>query len=352
MVDVGETDPNTKTLFVRPNQWDADLTSAPYTNYWPKFLQLFPSTRAGFAEIPALTAEGIEVVVIGDPRHLDPGGYAAWGNFEHNPATDGTRPYCDIMEIVYYDNRDVTGFYYCNDYGDCENNNGHNYFYNGLATADAPHWLFDVMGYAPGSPINMHGYTHHYRTPRVYQRVLDNYFAEGAYAQIAAPSPAQYPETTTCDNAHCQPDGSMDVSPFNLADSESGSSFSQPPDGTVEFNDITFYTDGSVEAVGANDKERYDKDEVWPARWSMRWATVWVWWVIAPTRCASCTTVCCIGSFWGMRDKPFMVLAARGHRPRRPGRLVHLRLNAITVRAEVITLEPIMLRQPALGFSM
>ena len=104
IVDTGETDPDLKTLFVRPNQW-GDPTWIGFfrnVNYWPKFLEFFPNpTRPGFAEIPALTEAGIEVVVIGDPRHLNTGGYGPWGNFEYDPASDTTRPYCDIMEVLY-----------------------------------------------------------------------------------------------------------------------------------------------------------------------------------------------------------------------------------------------------------
>jgi hypothetical protein len=249
-VDPGETDPSRKTLFVRPHMVNAGLTAFVY---WPGFLALFPSPRAGFAEVPALSQAGIEVVVIGDPRHP----YAPWKNFDHNPAGDAQRPHADIMELIYYDAR----FDSCQEYSDCENNLGHIYFDPGTAATSSgiPQWLFDIMGYTPGSPVDLHGYTHRYRTPAVYQKVIDNYLNEGVYAQLAA---AQNPQTLTCTGGACAQDGANDASPFNLSDGEPGPPYDGAPDASAEFNDIAFNSTGRVTHVGANDKKRYAQEAI------------------------------------------------------------------------------------------
>jgi hypothetical protein len=256
IVDPGETDPTRKTLFIRPNKVNYPALTV---SYWPRFLELFPSARAGFAEIPALSAAGIEVVVIGDPRH---GSYNPdWADFLHNPAAPGTqRPTVDIMEVLYYDEN----FASCFEFSDCENRDGHIYFDNGLGpnSSGIPHWLFDIMGYTPGSPQRIHGYNHRYRTPRVYQKVIDNYLNEGIYEELAEPPPDQLPVTTICSDPACAQDGSNDVSPFNLLDGEGGPGFSGAPDDTAEFNDLAFDSSGRPTHVGQNDKKRYFEDDI------------------------------------------------------------------------------------------
>jgi hypothetical protein len=231
--------PKYKTLFVRPKKATGDIMN-PYA-YWEGFIQLFPDSRPGrygFADIPPLTNAGIEVVVIGPTCCTDstnpatctyipntsPGkchNYAPFDNFNYNPANDSTHPNCDILEIIYDPTTPyATGY---------SQNNGHTFFYStGLA------WSWDTKGLTPPA-AGIHGY----KTPRIYEVPLDNYFKEGAYASIAA---GQTPSPSACsDPPACTSTSPMNV---NLTNARSGL-----PDDTVEFNAIVFESSGRISSV-------------------------------------------------------------------------------------------------------
>jgi hypothetical protein len=233
-----------KTLFVRPKKPKPGGFPWEFV-YWSGFIQLFPSAKPGFAEIPAFTEAGIEIVVIGadvighpyDPMRqydYDPGD-PAQNPIDFDPDQNGQQlPPCDIMEVVYQEGVPYSA------YG--EINLGHTFFTDGsiLPTGEAQ-WLWDTKGHTPGA-AGIHGY----RTPEVYPVPLDNYFIEGAYTSMAV---GQTPVVTDCDSPNCD---MVDpppprLSPMNLNDTD----YTQAPQftldgggniidfGTVEFNDIT-----------------------------------------------------------------------------------------------------------------
>jgi hypothetical protein len=224
-INLLDTNPNMKTLFVRPKQFVGGVST-----YWPGFIALFPDARDGFADIPAFTHAGIEVSVIGDPGHP----YAPMRNFNYDPATDANHPPCDILEIFY-----LPDTVYCT-YG--SHNFGHTYFYSLSAT-----WYWDTKGYVPNDQISAHYKKYKYFTPYIYPFPLDNYMNEGAYPQIA--ENAMPMETSGCELNQCY--DTSHSSPLNLRDSEAAAPYTQRPDGTVEFNQITFYPDKSIESIGS-----------------------------------------------------------------------------------------------------
>ena len=172
----------------------------------------------------------------------------------------------------------------------------------------------------------------------MYQQVLDNYFGEGAYEKIEVKNPPHVPETTVCNETSCQLDGTKDVSPLNLKDLEPGPPYEDPPDGTVEFNDITFFADGTIEAVGANDAEDYDKDEVL-ARTLVHEMGHGLGLV------GHCENPLCIMYnsvlFWemyGHDGQSYSGSGVRAHRLHHPGLRVHRRSNVTTARVGLIIL--------------
>ncbi len=77
--DLLGTSRTTKTIFVRPNKFNAVTES---WEYWTDFVTvLFPhATKAGYADVLAFTDAGIEVVVIGAET-----AYLAMRNFAYDP---------------------------------------------------------------------------------------------------------------------------------------------------------------------------------------------------------------------------------------------------------------------------
>jgi hypothetical protein len=229
------TNPNAKTLFVRPKQ-----VSGAEVVYWPGFIALFPDPRPGFADIPAYTHAGIEISVIGDQGHP----YAPMRDFNYDPATDANHPPCDILEILHMPDN-----IYCT-FG--HHNYGHTYFYS-LGTT----WFWDTKGYVPNDQTSAHYKKYSYFTPLIYPFPLDNYLNEGTYEQIAMD---QLPmETSGCGLSQCY--DTSHSSPLNLADSESTAPFAGNPDGTVEFNEVVFDADKKILYVGSRGI-RYDRDTV------------------------------------------------------------------------------------------
>jgi hypothetical protein len=233
--DLLGTNPNAKTLFVRPKMIEGTAFV-----YWPGFIALFPDDRGGFADIEALTHAGIEVSVIGDPSHP----YAPMRGFDYDPASDANQPPCDILEIIH-----MTDNVYCS-FG--HHNFGHTYFYT-LGTT----WYWDTKGYVPNDQTTPHYLEHGYFTPYIYPFPLDNYLNEGAYPQVAVD---QLPmETTGCGLNQCYDTNYS--SPLNLADSEAAPPYTQRPDGTVEFNEIVFDSNKQIIYFGGRGT-RYDRETV------------------------------------------------------------------------------------------
>jgi hypothetical protein len=231
--DLG-TDPESKTLFVRPIMIEGTAFI-----YWPDFITLFPDTRPGFADIEAFTNAGIEISVIGDPGNP----YAPMRAFDYDPATDPDQPPCDILEIINMPNNLYCAFGH--------HNFGHTYFYGGTT------WFWDTKGYVPNDQTSPHFIEHGYFTPLIYPFPLDNYMNEGAYLTIQA---SQFPqETSGCGLAQCYDNNFS--SPLNLDDSESTAPFVGYPDGTVEFNEIVFDSNKQIIYVGGRGK-RYTRAEV------------------------------------------------------------------------------------------
>jgi hypothetical protein len=231
------TDPGRKTLFVRPK-----TIIGAHTDYWPDFIALFPSSRAGFAEIPAFTQAGIEISVIGDSGHP----YSEMGRFTYDPSLDPNHPPCDILEILY-----MPATSYCQ-YGDY--NMGHTYFFT---SSSSPTWYWGTKGYVPHDETSAHYVKHGYFTPLLYPLSLETYFTEGAYPRIEVGGLPV--ETTNCGLMQCYE--YSHASPLNLNDGETGPPFTQRPDQTVEFNAIVFGTDKKIIAIGPKGGG-YERDEV------------------------------------------------------------------------------------------
>ena len=178
------TDPELKTLFVRPKK----KNSSGGWEYWETFIKLFPSPNPGFAHIPAFFEAGIEIVVIGccsNPpceASCHPQ-YPRFDNFDYDPANDPEKPACDIMEIECNMEKNSEGAgVYCADYSYSK---GHTIFaaygtivVDGQATL-APTWSWDTLGYTPRNKK-----FHDYFIPRIFPFPLNNYFEEGAYPII------------------------------------------------------------------------------------------------------------------------------------------------------------------------
>jgi hypothetical protein len=229
--NLSEISTNYKTLFVKPKQ---EIGLGQY-QYWDGFIALFPDSRDGFAKIPQLANAGIEVVVIGAPGHK----YAPFDSFNYDPATDSNHPNCDILELIY--KKSDT---YC---ASGSQNKGHTFFSStGLV------WSWDTKGYTPSSQ-GIHGY----KAPQIYPYPLNNYFGEGAYSSIAT---GQLPSTSTCsDSTPCPIASPLNV---NATDTVKGL-----PDGTVEFNPITFKStgtgEGEIDTIGSPiPSTGYDKNTV------------------------------------------------------------------------------------------
>jgi hypothetical protein len=227
------TNPNKKTLFIRPQMWSGSQLQFVH---WPGFKDLFPNARgAGFADIPAFTNAGIEISVIGDPGHP----YAPMRAFAYDPATDANHPHCDIVEIVH-----MPDTAYCSQ---GSYNFGHTYFFPASAA-----WYWDTKGYVPNDQNAYQKYN--YFTAYIYPLAVNTYFSEGAYLSIS--NDAEPITTTNCGLNECYE--TTNASPLNLnaADPVYGR-----PDGTVEFNQIVFDSDKKITSVGARGTE-YDRNAV------------------------------------------------------------------------------------------
>ena len=157
--NLSDISPQYKTLFVRPKK-TSNILGSVY-NYWEGFVNLFPDTRAGrygFADIPAFTNAGIEILVIGKSCCSDPNNpgtcnyydaskqqchkYEPFDHFDYDPSSDPNHPSCDILEITYVEaNAD---FPYC--YNCIPNYQGHTFF-----STSAKQWSWDTKGYTPST---------------------------------------------------------------------------------------------------------------------------------------------------------------------------------------------------------
>jgi hypothetical protein len=235
------TNKEVKTLFVRPK-----MVQGSKFAYWPGFISLFPDTRAGFAKIPAFDEAKIEISVIGAAGHP----YAPMRSFDYDPASDNNRPACDILEITY-----LPDGLYCT-FG--HHNFGHTYFYNTATTE--PTWYWDTKGYVPNDQTTGHYQKYGYFTPLIYPFPLDNYLKEGAYIRIES---GQTPrETTGCGLNQCYDFIYSSSLNLNASDPVHGR-----PDGTVEFNDISFDSNSmQITYIGpdatGDPADGYDRDTV------------------------------------------------------------------------------------------
>ena len=212
-----------KTLFVRPKK----RTGFSSYEYWDGFIALFPwAGRPGFADIPPFTNAGIEISVIGDLNNP----YPPMRAFNYDPATDGNHPPCDILEVVYMRDTDDC------DYSPADNE-GHTFFTGGT-------WSWDTKGYTPHNSGTAHYLKYGYFTAQVYPYPLANYFEEGAYNSIA---PGQSPilSASSCTYDQCWEFDHSSPLNLNAVDPVNGL-----PDGTAEFNVITYLGNGAIQSMG------------------------------------------------------------------------------------------------------
>jgi len=132
-----------------------------------------------------------------------------------------------------------------------QHNFGHTYFYSG-----GPTWYWDTKGYVPNDQTSAHYQKYGYFTPLIYPFPLDNYLKEGAYLRI---EPAQAPMATTgCGLNQCYDFNYS--SPLNL---NASNPIHGRPDGTVEFNAITFdSTSKQINSPVIYGATEYDRDTV------------------------------------------------------------------------------------------
>lgn len=220
------TDPNHKTLFIRPKMETATL--GVYNPGGDYFISLFPFLPGnpygiqpgdgGRAYIPAFAAAGIEVVVIGfnandSTRHTV---YTQFNDINYDPAADPNHPPIDILDIII---KRPTSYY-----SGSTTNKGHTYFY--ASAPSGPNWFWDTFGYTPHS-LSIYGYY----TPSYYPFPLTNYFMEGAYNSIAPPP--QNATYTSCSISPCtgyySPNALIGNPPY-----------SRPDGSAVQFNQVTY----------------------------------------------------------------------------------------------------------------
>jgi len=260
------TDPNKKTLFVRPTMADYDDINGVFKNaqYWPDFVQVLfpknPSNRAiGYADIPAFTNAQIEIIVIGDDNAGHP--YTPMRSYNYTPSasekSQGVTP--DILEVVYVTNLNDSLYNSLCTAPQCSNNYGHTYFKTSELT-----WYWDTKGYTPGGTTPSYN-QYRYFTPQIYPFAIDNYRTEGAYVSIKDGAPA--PVTTNCTAALCG-SATNHCSPMNLNDGQTSEPYTIPPDGTVELYTsnhlITFLSGGAIDVVNVvgNVGPHYDRNQV------------------------------------------------------------------------------------------
>jgi hypothetical protein len=234
------TNPNKKTLFVRPYK----KTSTGLA-YWSDFnTVLFPpaSPRPGFAEIPSFSNLGIEISVIGDPNHP----YAQMSNINYDPATDNSHPACDILELIYNAmNSDAVA-----ELPTDQANRGHTYF-------TGQTWTWDTKGKTPNISSSAYYLKYKYHKPYAYAWPLDRYIAEGAYPKVGLNE--SYIGTSNCGHSYCY--DYSHCSPMNLNDGESVPPYTGLPDETVEMTNIVYDSSGKITAIDPRG-ESYDRDAV------------------------------------------------------------------------------------------
>jgi hypothetical protein len=260
--DLLGTSRTTKTIFVRPNKFNAVTES---WEYWSDFVAvLFPhATKAGYADALAFTDAGIEVVVIGaqtdylamrnfdydpgDPLKnvdltLDPSGTPIdFAPDTADPATVGWQgPHCDILEIRYFPPESRR---YCEVTDECGKNHGHLHF------TGSNEFRWDTKGFTPNFSAH-----HNYYQPLIFGFAQQNYFDEACFATLeqgqgpeyeeAATWPADYECKETAIENQCYQFRSTYSSPLNLnkIDPTDGS-----PDDWVEFKPITFNADKTID---------------------------------------------------------------------------------------------------------
>jgi hypothetical protein len=232
--DLLHTDPLTKTLFVRPKR----RVSLFGYEYWSGFITLFPwAGKPGFADVPPFRNAGIEISVIGDPANP----YLPMRVFDYDPGIDPNHPPCDILEIAYQRDTDYCQF-------SLDDNEGHTHF-------TGTKWSWDTKGYTPYNSSSTHYIKYKYFTSLVYPFPLDNYVAEGTYDSIGigkkpilSSAPCTYSQCWEFD--HSSPMNLNEIDPVNGL-----------PDGTVEFNEITFTSNAEITSVGTMGL-KYTRNEV------------------------------------------------------------------------------------------
>ena len=249
--NIYNTDPNKRTLFVRPTKATG--------GYWAEFIQLFSQgAKTGFANVPPFTNANIEISIIG-PDNVADSNIVKMNDIYYDPADPVQNPNnlpCDILEIVYRDGDDpqTQEPYYCAEAGQ-NHNYGHTYFSSISRT-----WYWDTKAYAVKLSESFTTYGYHYFN--IYPYALDNYFSEGAYTSIAQNIG---PETPTGGNpcplesykaGQCYYFDHSSPMNLNVNDHVKGL-----PDGTVEFNPITFNYDKTIKDVVVS-PTGYEKPEV------------------------------------------------------------------------------------------
>lgn len=239
-----KTNPHKKTLFVRPKK---EIDDESY-KYWEEFYtKLFPGSSNGKVNIPAFVLAGIEVVVIGDMDNP----YLPMKNFRYDPANDGKKPPCDILEITLKRREGSEGWpVYCGTADDAHHG-GHTYLMSNDRN-NRSFWSWSTIGYASSAEKS-----HKYFKTFIYPYALDNYFKEGVYEKIAV---GQKPIVTDCRK---YPDKCNQLSPFNLNDNDPPPNppYTMKPDDTVEFNEIDFDSEGKIIRIGKRGKP-YTKYQV------------------------------------------------------------------------------------------
>lgn len=230
-----------KTLFVRPKKRVSSGTEKASFEPWKKFIDLFPNSKDGKANIKAFQDADIEVVLIGEPSNP----YGPMRNLWYDPADDPNEPPCTIMELVleryYYANGDPV--VYPNDAHE-----GHTYLLHGYQGSwpygEQVHtWNWSIPAYTYSNPLE-----DEYNFPTFYPYPLERYISEGTYEQIVK---GQYPDMTDCSDGGSK---CKKASPMNLPDDSLTPPFNKSKDQTVEFNAITFDADGTIKEMDTSQR--------------------------------------------------------------------------------------------------
>ena len=235
------TNPRISTLFVRPLK---ETASGNY-EYWEEFSKiLFPDPRGtAFALIQPLDQAEIEVSVIGDQYHK----YPPMQESDYDPATDPNRPSCDILDVHYKAESLPPAFML--------NNKGQTFF-------TGKTWSWDLKGMTPNISASSHYAKYKYHIAYVYAGPLDYYMTQGAYEIIDnGLAPVAGLSTGPDGELYCTEALCVESSPMNLDDNETALPFSGNPDGTVEFNEISFGVNAVISNV-AKSTIHFDRNKV------------------------------------------------------------------------------------------